>query len=269
MVKRIYPRLSNGSQLKLYKPKENAKHIVIWSGGADSTFLLYELLAKYGAENVSAISCIYPWLDKNKRSIEEAARGRIKEKLYSFGENFRDFKHLQIEVKFRQLSEKNINYNGAGLLQAFSWVSTILPFTSDGDWIYTGYIRGDDLVTMYLEEYKDLFEAGLKLLNRDVTLCMPYGALNKSDILVGLMKADLYDSIWYCESPETNVPCGKCAPCKHHMAALIEIALRMVPQSDDACIAKAMEELRDKFSLSEEMKKLITDMNGATFAAES
>ena len=46
--------------------ESNSKHFVMWSGGCDSTLLLYELLDAYGSDKVVAISYIMPYLLRDK-----------------------------------------------------------------------------------------------------------------------------------------------------------------------------------------------------------
>jgi 7-cyano-7-deazaguanine synthase in queuosine biosynthesis len=60
---------------------KDVTHYVLWSGGCDSTLLLYELLDTYGSNNVVAISYTYPWLVKEKYETERLHREAFKSKL--------------------------------------------------------------------------------------------------------------------------------------------------------------------------------------------
>lgn len=227
MIETLYPKnLSSGkNQLDLYSPSESARHYVLYSGGCDSTLLLYEALQQYGPDKVVAISCTFPWLQHHKMIHEIEARKRF---LKTLPQELQGFDTININVGWdvtANTKEHRTCLYASGLLQAYSWITSVLPFLHPNDWLYIGTIRGDDLITLCFREFCNMFEGCLKLLEREVHLCMPYVALNKSDVISKLIEYGFDESVWFCEQPvsDTSEPCTNCKPCKTHIAALSQI----------------------------------------------
>ena len=230
MIERLHPINKNkqAGQLAFYNPNPDAKHYVMWSSGCDSTLLLYELLKKYGPDKVIAISCKFPWLNKKKASHEVVFRQRFIDDLKRKNTGLSGFTHYTIDVnwQYRPKDSKNGGYHSSGLLQPYSWLTIALPLMKPNDWFYIGTIRGDDLVTLYLCQFQDLFEASSKMLNKEIHLCMPYVGYTKANVIAKLIEYGIYDLTWFCEKPEspTSGPCTNCHPCKTHIEALASIA---------------------------------------------
>ena len=230
MIERLHPINKNkrAGQLAFYNPDPDAKHYVMWSSGCDSTLLLYELLKKYGPDKVIAISCKFPWLNKKKASHEVVFRQRFIDDLKRRDTGLSGFTHYTIDVnwQYRPKDSKNGGYHSSGLLQPYSWLTIALPLLKPNDWFYIGTIRGDDLVTLYLRQFQDLFEASSKMLNKEIHLCMPYVGYTKANVITKLIEYGIYDLTWFCEKPEspTSGPCTNCHPCKTHIEALASIA---------------------------------------------
>ena len=230
MIERLHPINKNkqAGQLAFYQPNPDAKHYVMWSSGCDSTLLLYELLKKYGPDKVIAISCKFPWLNKKKASHEVIFRQRFIDDLKRKNTGLSGFTHYTIDVnwQYRPKNSKNGGYHSSGLLQPYSWLTIALPLMKPNDWFYIGTIRGDDLVTLYLRQFQDLFEASSKMLNKEIHLCMPYVGYTKANVIAKLIEYGIYDLTWFCEKPEspTSGPCTNCHPCKTHIEALASIA---------------------------------------------
>lgn len=230
MIERLHPINKNkqAGQLAFYNPDPDAKHYVMWSSGCDSTLLLYELLKKYGPDKVIAISCKFPWLNKKKASHEVVFRQRFIDDLKRRNTGLSGFTHYTIDVnwQYRPKDSKNGGYHSSGLLQPYSWLTIALPLMKPNDWFYIGTIRGDDLVTLYLRQFQDLFEASSKMLNKEIHLCMPYVGYTKANVIAKLIEYGIYDLTWFCEKPEspTSGPCTNCHPCKTHIEALASIA---------------------------------------------
>lgn len=230
MIERLHPINKNkqAGQLAFYQPNPDAKHYVMWSSGCDSTLLLYELLKKYGPDKVIAISCKFPWLNKKKASHEVVFRQRFIDDLKRKNTGLSGFTHYTIDVnwQYRPKNSKNGGYHSSGLLQPYSWLTIALPLMKPNDWFYIGTIRGDDLVTLYLRQFQDLFEASSKMLNKEIHLCMPYVGYTKANVIAKLIEYGIYDLTWFCEKPEspTSGPCTNCHPCKTHIEALASIA---------------------------------------------
>ena len=232
---------------------EGRKHYVLWSGGTDSTLLLYELLDTYGSENVTAVSYIYPWLNKNKVESEFFHRESFKSKMKCRGEKYSKFNHVEFNFNQRAL-EGNIlqAFNTPyGSPQAVSWLLAITIHAANNSYIYDGGNIGDTL-TVHLKSYYKLFDGIAETLDKNIILRQPYIYFNKTMILEKLMKYDLYDESWYCEMPGgVNVPCYKCHPCKTHISA----------SEDDYIRAKAFRILGHIYETIEKNKEKNNEIN--------
>lgn len=217
-----YAGLNNQIQIAYGDDKEayNKKHYVMWSGGTDSTLLLYELLKTYGADHVIAVSYRYPWLLQQKADNEKAHRLAFiaKAKLRDIGV----FKHIEMHITQEDIMGKPAYLEanqGRGLPQALAWMLSVPILAEEGGYIYDGGIRNDDL-TLRLESYHEMFRGMAGVMMRKLTLREPYLYLTKENVIEKLIDYDLYEETWFCETPEATKPCGRCVPCKTHAVAL-------------------------------------------------
>lgn len=206
-------------------PGKDSKHYVMWSGGTDSTLLLYELLMTYGPEHVIAISYKYPWLTKDKYENEKAHRIAFLATMQVRG--LGGFKHMELTISQTDIMG-NINYDiqakqGAGLPQAVAWLLSVPLYAEEGAYIYDGCIKNDDLV-IRLEHYTNIFRGVSGVMRRDLTLRQPYLNLSKENILEKLIGYDLYSETWFCEMPNGSSICNKCKPCNLHKISLSYLA---------------------------------------------
>lgn len=200
---------------------EQAEHVVIWSGGCDSTLLLKEVAEKYGTPTkpVVAISIDHYLIDKTKTKKEKEMREKLLEEYKNRGLNIL---HHTITV------DGNMNllqyYTS---IQSYLWLSLVMPYLKKEANLYLGFIRSDDIL-LHLSEFKALLGEMGKFLNRDVNLITPYMYNSKADIIQELMDCDLYDKTWYCELPhlKTEEKCGRCKPCETHQSAMIDLVLK-------------------------------------------
>lgn len=214
-------RMSNQIH-ETYAGEDNlsAKHYVLWSGGCDSTLLLFELLQEYGSDNVVAVSYNYPWLDKIKHDSEVAYRNAFKAKMNLRGSRYANFKHIELEIG--STSDKGFAWPvSGGLPQAIAWLLSIPLYMNDGDYVYEGGIKEDDL-TLFTDEYQSIVDNISTILGRKIKLRRPYLYYRKADIIDKLIRYDIYDCTWYCEMPrDVGTPCCHCVPCATHINALV------------------------------------------------
>ncbi|AMM44912.1 7-cyano-7-deazaguanine synthase [Bacillus phage SP-15] len=230
--------------------KEDKNHYVIWSGGCDSTLLLYEVASKYGTKEkpIKTISFESQFLQSNKVKTERYRRTRLLMEFKKRG--------LHIQNTTVVTSDKGEKYypQQKGLAQAFLWVTQSLIYVGS-DNLYFGYIKGDDFWQSYSDFYYACEYLG-RLLGHEPNLCIPFRYDKKSTILNELHEHDLYDLTWYCELPdEINQPCGRCNPCSTHLKALFELA-----HIKDKDWAKKL--LDDKVSILEKLRAKDKTING-------
>lgn len=221
--------IPNTNQIQItYDKNENkdSNHIVMWSGGTDSTLLLYELLQTYGPEKVIAISYNYPWLLKSKFEMENRYRELFKAKLRIVDPRLADFNHSVMTISVDNMIRGNHDNNRIGYIQAASWLLSIPQFATKNSYIYLGSIINDELETVKSESLNQLFEGICGVIGKDLYLRRPYLLFKKFMIIQKLIEYKLYDSTWFCEMPynTNNKICGKCNPCLTHLEALHTLA---------------------------------------------
>lgn len=213
--------------MKYPNEAENKKHILLWSGGCDSTLLLYELLNEYGSENVIAITYNYSWLTTEKSNNERIHRDIFKSKMKLLGDKFGNFEHHDFNINVEDnplLIHRSLN----GLPQALGWLFMIPMYAYEDSYIYASYIKGDDFSTGFNHHYSDIFNSVNALLggSGELTLRLPYIYKNKYEIIEALIQTDLYDATWYCEMPNADgTMCKTCSPCKTHISALVYLSM--------------------------------------------
>lgn len=232
LIERAIPYFPNANQVSVnYRdgddPKPGAKHFVMWSGGCDSTLLLYEVLETYGVENVVAVSYNYPWLLKNKRESERIHRNAFKQKMATRNSSWAaaSINHMEFDISMNTISGKMQDIYGAGLPQAVAWLLSVPICAREDSYIYTGAIKCDDL-TLQLNSYHEMFTGIANTLNRKIYLREPFLYMTKANVIEKLIRYGIYDSTWHCEIPkDVNTPCYECVPCKTHITALTELSL--------------------------------------------
>lgn len=226
--------------------KENTKHFIMWSGGADSTLLLYELLDAYGSDRVVAISYTYPWLTDIKKDSEKKQRDAFKAKMNLRGDRYSQFCHMTFDVsnKYEGFnSSKFVSIQSGGLPQSIAWLFSIPLYVPDMSYVYTGAIRTDDL-TYYKNEYGEIIRNISKILQRDFIYREPYIQLQKHDVLEKLFLYSIYDVTWFCELPDqSHQPCLECTPCKDHLLALHYLSQRSSYDEIKVCAQDAYDRL--------------------------
>lgn len=194
-------------------------HYVLWSGGCDSTLLLYELLDTYGCKNVVAVSYKYPWLHETKYETEKLHREAFKAKLKLRDEKFNNINHTEFDISTNTISGNFMDVQRGGNPQSIAWLLSIPLYTTSGSIVYTGTIVED--LPLRIHEYCEIFSNVSKVLDRNIALRMPYLHLTKPQIIEKLFQYDIYEESWFCEMPVgINKPCDNCEPCITHISAL-------------------------------------------------
>lgn len=258
MIEPLYPQWEGHStpwDAGCYKAAEDAKHVLAWSGGCDSTLLLYDLLKQYPADQIRCVHCIFPWLLKEKIAREKEAMAAAMKRLAEMGFETNKVVVTTITVEY---SGMGYHYNGGGLPQAYSWLGVAGMFLQNHCWFYIGAIRGDDVTTLFQQQYFNYFNSVTDLLQlKDIHLCIPYGGCNKGYVLERLIELGLYDCTWYCEDIQKHDPlhpCDACVPCITHIEALAGILIH--PIRNDPKIQNKVESLLTAYhNRADERKK--------------
>lgn len=211
--------------------------LVCWSGGCDSTLVLYELAKQ--------ASCFDPSVDSGKpvRAISfsfsqvpanrEQARARTRILEWMKARNY-PVEHLEVKV------DTNEALNQYGNPQATMWLLAQQALRVD-EHLYSGYHRGDDFWHNghhFTETFKALQAHAFRTGQWIFTLAADakYQIIEKLKKTAdpGRPETSLYDLCWWCADARSmdekeklrDTPCGKCPSCITHTMALKEIELR-------------------------------------------
>lgn len=213
------------------------KALVLCSGGVDSTTLLAGAVARFGAENVYALSISY-----GQRHIREIEAARVVAAHYGVEQRFLDLGAIFADSACSLLahSDEAVPTGAYGEQQEAAEggvVSTYVPFRNGlflssaasmalslGCEVVLYGAHHDDVAG---NAYPDCSMEFVEAMNRaivegtggELTLEAPFVALAKADIVrEGLALGVPYELTWSCyEGGE--VPCGVCATCLDRAAA--------------------------------------------------
>lgn len=193
--------------------KVNKNIIVLFSGGLDSTFLLWK--------NVKEQNNVYPVYieitgNVGKTSREKEATSRIIGKLRED-----DYSHHLNDIKFPYKFDNSENFIGDCLYfkQLPIWILGILmSLELHIDEVHIGYVMNDD-ATAYIKEIKKLFKAYKPFIsNQKVKLKFPLRKHNKEQIWNSLPERYKQETV-FCENPLKSedgsyTDCSGCDSCR-------------------------------------------------------
>lgn len=195
---------------------------IMWSGGCDSTLLLYWIIERLKAINddrvVNAWTFTHQQLNENKLVWERQKRNRFM--IWAEDQGFKN-KILNREVF---LPKEVISIGENSCCQAAIWTSNVIPIIEKDSILFSGYHRGDDFFSYTIfKSWMNLFISLNALYGKSIKFYTPLNGYSKIDI-IRFIKAipGLYENTWWCESVWDNgKQCGTCLPCKTHESALL------------------------------------------------
>ena len=213
--------------------------LVLWSGGCDSTLVLYDLAVSKGTREKPIRALTVSHNSVNARKEQAEARKKI----------LAQFKELGLHVTS---SEVEINCLGpdwvvrGGTTQAAIWLSVASTMISDKENLYTGHHDGDQVWIMYACLESALTSLG-NSMNKKIEWFVPLVSETKGNIIRRLQDAGLYELCWWCENPDKGKACGGCTPCRTHATALWSMEKWSFLDPNNAKKAiKELEEVADK-----------------------
>ena len=177
------------------------KYLVSWSGGLDSTYLIYKFL-KEGHSVVAAYCEIINNITKTER--ERYAIEKLKHKLYPLG---------ALEV----IDGARVEANGDSLCSFEQVPLLLLSIIYSGgkaDKVALAYTLNDDAIA-FLSDIKKIYNS-YKVLAKDRSwpeMIFPLYRTSKAEILRKL-PVELIKDITFCENPSGKDNCGTCTPCR-------------------------------------------------------
>lgn len=169
---------------------------VLWSGGLDSTYLIYKLL-KEGHHVDAHYIKIANNKEKSKRELASI------QKLNKLFKNY-DFSYKGIP------QEVTVNNHGSQLFFYQSPVWILAASFLDGP-VSIGYTCGDEAIS-YLDDYRKIARAYNAIRSDPLILEFPLSKIPKR-VIWDILPKEYRDLVTWCESPENVQNCGECKPC--------------------------------------------------------
>ncbi len=206
----------------LLKENKDKSINILWSGGCDSTLILYWILEWLKNLNdnrvINAYSFYHHQFNDNKMDWERQKRHRFIMWAEDKGFNNKISHH---EISF---SKDIINTGPSSCCQPAIWVSQIIPIIPYDCLLFAGYHKGDDFFAYNIfSNWLKAFTSINNLFGKTIKFYTPLVNHNKNEIIKLIKNIDgLYNNTWWCESVWSDgKPCGRCLPCEAHELALI------------------------------------------------
>jgi hypothetical protein len=178
---------------------------VLWSGGIDSTYLIYKLLKEGYSVDAWYVEIIN---NRNKTQHELKAIDNLTNLLKQHG----DFSYRGILYR---AEVKSYGY-GLCITHPILFINAIQFLPKEVTKVALGYIFHDDMLS-YLEEFKDLNKAYSYFRFDEwqpAEIVFPIKRCSKSAI-IEILPEEIFLSTWFCEGDlKTGELCEKCYPCE-------------------------------------------------------
>ena len=185
--------------------------LVLWSGGCDSTMVLWNLLQEqsHATPAIRTISINHYAVGGGPEQAQARATilGRLRAKGFRID-------HSDVGV-----SKDGIAVVGGSIIQPLVWLATATQYLEATEDLYAGWVRGDD-AWHYKHDIDWLFIHCQRMLFKTGALRYPLEFTHKSDVIADLRKNKLLDAVWWCEDPIGGKPCDRCGSCVTHKVAL-------------------------------------------------
>jgi 7-cyano-7-deazaguanine synthase in queuosine biosynthesis len=187
--------------------------VVLWSGGCDSTLVLYDLMKEQYDKREFAKIKVVSIVHNQVNAAAESRRARKQILKWFKKKGWGTPYHYEVTIDGCNADK------GRGLTQPPIWLSMGMLHTAKDEDLYCGYIK-TDCIWHYVGFLHQAFNNLQGLLGKSGTLQMPLEWETKAGVIKRLKEAGLYDLTWYCEQPKRGAKCGDCEPCITHEMGL-------------------------------------------------
>lgn len=227
-----------------YETHTNKRPLVLWSGGVDSTYLIWGHLGHGRVfDTVSADSYVAP----EKLSREMLARKKI-QSAFLHCEEFGQVVNETAAKSFRSpvMQTRNLSQlcpqgeNSVQFRQVMPWIAaSLMKFNPEvHSRVEVGYLMGDDISAWLHDIAETFYYLGRVILGTPVECYFPLATMRKGKLMSSLHgqkielgvgdDADTYsllDLTWVCELPHEGGHCGHCGPCKREAETRTELGI--------------------------------------------
>lgn len=205
---------------------EEGRHVLLYSGGCDSTLILYDLCEAFKGSVIYTISMNFPWLHEIKYKTEEEYRLKFLKFLKSQGHTIIPLE-INVYHKYYPEFDEEIDkflFTVQEGTQAVAWITNACTFLENRDKLYFGLTAHDSHATS-LPYLQNVIDQMALATHRSFTLRTPLDRIDKHYIISRLFDKEIYQYAWFCETPnEVGKPCLNCQPCIRHITALIAMS---------------------------------------------
>jgi 7-cyano-7-deazaguanine synthase in queuosine biosynthesis len=192
---------------------------VLWSGGLDSTYLIYSNL-----RNGNMVDAFYVEVKNNSTKTKKELKA-----IETISEYFKTkfpgcFTHSIVSSIEVFLFDKNVV-----LSQVPMWIFSSLWATKDytnTDQVEIAYVMNDDAIS-FLEDIKNAYSSFFPFMEKNIPIAFPLSKVKKEEILK-FIPEELLKSISVCEGEDENRFCGKC-----HSCARLKYSLKQIKSDRD------------------------------------
>ena len=202
--------------------------LVLWSGGCDSTLVLWDLLQKQSRNDppirTLSIDHFAVWAGKEQAAAREKIMGVLRKQGYRVENEL-----VTIQCGDRTgLPSKGPSGSGTSgfrIPQAALWIGQAVEHLEPEENLYVGYIRGDDM-WHHVQEWRWAFQYMAYLVGRTGNLFAPLEWSTKANVIERLRGAGLFPYCWTCSDPKDGKECGRCKECMTQYLAVYELSLK-------------------------------------------
>lgn len=194
--------------------------IVLWSGGLDSTYVVYDYLRSGQTVDLIILDMM---IEGGSVLRQEKATNLI---LYEFRKLI---KSGELPGRINRLIHHRINTTADrqertvyGIHQVSSAFEAVTYMLKDyNKEVVFGYVK-DDLTIPFLNDFKEAWRLMMKIqrlkysseqINFEIPLVFPYQNKSKEDILLELPD-NISDNLSWCNVPNVRSECGRCKNCR-------------------------------------------------------
>jgi len=199
------------------------RNLVLWSGGSDSTLLLYQLSKNNSDDTINAVSiCTSYAPDSIEIKKEKNCRENIKKYFNEIG--IKNVIYTEIEINM-PLNREFETWSSL-MFYPIIYLGNISPYLKPNDMVYLAYIK-EDIELHFKYPILNLAKLISSIININFELKFPFEYKSKIDVLDEIIKLNLLDKVSWCSHPlNDGSPCKKCRSCVMHYSALYGLKLK-------------------------------------------